>query len=282
MRKLQWISIAIGVLLSGLGWSGWHRAASPPRPSPPRRTATPRTHPTVAIFCYHDVSEKPSRWAITPQRLEAHLRALQARGFVFMTVSEALTVFGSSRNLATPQRVAVLTFDDGFRSAYTVVFPLIQRYRAKMTVFVYTDWIGKTRTALSWAQLRAMAQSGLVEIASHTVTHTYPRRLRRALKGDAYRQRVLWEFAVSKQVLEQRLGVPIHGLAYPGGQVDETLKHLARAAGYQWAVTINPKFVTAGNDPYALPRFGIERTTDIVALLEQPLRHRLLARFLRR
>jgi len=212
---------------------------------------------------------------VTPQRFEAHLKILRANGFTFLTVSELVSLLDGEWDGAVPRRVVAITLDDGFRSAYTVAFPLLRKYQAKATLFVYTNWIATTNKALTWEQLREMAQSGLVEIASHTVTHAYPARLRRALRPDAYRQRWLWELQTSKQTLEQRLGVVIRGLAYPGGQVDETLKRLAQQVGYQWAVAINPKPVTPRCDRYALPRFSMDKTISlgqVLAWLQRPPR----------
>ncbi|MFA0775787.1 MAG: hypothetical protein THHGLFOP_001310 [Candidatus Fervidibacter sp.] len=242
---------------------------SPPSPPSPHQKANRPSRPSVAaILCYHDLAEKGSRYSVTPQQFEAHLRALKANGFAFLTVSELMALLDGEWGDAVPQRVVAITLDDGFRSAYTVAFPLLRKYQAKATLFIYTRWIGETKNALTWAQLKEMAQSGLVEIASHTVTHAYPAKLRRALRPVAYQQRWLWEFQASKQTLEQRLGITVHGLAYPGGQVDETLQHLAKQVGYAWAVAINPKPVTPRCDRYALPRFGMDRTISISQVLD--------------
>ena len=228
----------------------------------------PTLPPNYSIFalCYHDFRERPNRWSISPKRLEAHIQTLKALGFSFLTMSEAVDLLTGRWNGHLPERAVVITVDDGFRSAYTVLFPLLKRYNAKATLFVYTEWIGKTPAALTWEQLREMAQSGLVEIASHTVTHIYPRRLKRSLSGEQFKRRMEWEFVQSKRELEQKLGVKVEGLAYPGGYVEETLKALARKAGYRWAVVINPKPITVGADLYALPRYGVSSETTVAAL----------------
>jgi len=233
-----------------------------PKPKPP--TLPPDY--SVFTLCYHDFRERPNRWSISPKRLEAHIQTLKALGFSFLTMSEAVDLLTGRWNGHLPERAVVITVDDGFRSAYTVLFPLLKRYNAKATLFVYTEWIGKTPAALTWEQLREMAQSGLVEIASHTVTHIYPRRLKRSLSGEQFKRRMEWEFVQSKRELEQKLGVKVEGLAYPGGYVEETLKALAREAGYRWAVVINPKPITVGADLYALPRYGVSSETTVAAL----------------
>lgn len=234
-------------------------------PSVPKPQPLP---PDYAIFvlCYHDFREKPSKWSITPQRLEAHIQTLKALGFTFLTLGEAVKLLTGQWKGNPPKRAVVITVDDGFRSAYSVLFPLLKRYGVKATLFVYTDWIDKNLGALTWEQLREMAQSGLVEIASHTVTHAYPRKLKRKLNGEQYKRKMEWEFVKSKAELEQRLGIKVEGLAYPGGYADGTLKGLAQRTGYKWAAVINPKPLTVGFDRYAIPRYGVSAETTVEAL----------------
>lgn len=244
-----------------------------PRRFPPvQKTRQSSCFPTAFILCYHDITPRVSPFALSPRQFEAHLRMLKAHGFAFLTVSELVDLLDGERNGAVPRRVVAISIDDGFRSAYTVVFPLLRKYQAKATLFIYTRWVGETESALTWAQLKEMAQSGLVEIASHSVTHAYPDKLRRTLGPTAYRQRWLWELQASKEALERHLGITVRGVAYPGGQVDETLKLLAKQVGYEWAVVINPKPVAPSCDRYALPRFGMNRTVSLSQVLGWLLR----------
>jgi len=275
------VGIAIAFIAAGVlthrEWQEWQTSELwrlSEKPSSPMRVSLKAPLPappvlpsnyTVFALCYHDFREPNTKWSIPPKRLEAQLQMLRAMGFTFLTMSEAVALLSGKWRGPVPKRAVVLTVDDGFRSAYTVLFPLLRRYKAKATLFVYTSWLGKTSNALTWEQLREMTQSGLVEIASHTVTHPYPRRLRK-LPDAQYRQRMWKEFVQSKQELEQRLGVRIAGLAYPGGYVDETLKELAKRAGYQWAVVVNPQPIRITSDRYALPRYGVSAQTSVAVL----------------
>ncbi len=221
----------------------------------------------VFAFCYHDFSERPNKWSIKPKRLEAHIQTLKALGFQFLTMGEAVRLLTGQWRGSVPKRAVVITVDDGFQSAYLTLFPLLKRYGVKATLFIYTDWIGKYRGALTWKQLQEMAQSGLVEIASHTVTHAYPRKLKRSLTSNKqYESKMEWEFVRSKTELEQKLGTQVEGLAYPGGYADGTLKALAKRAGYKWAAVINPEPFTVNFDRYAIPRYGVSNETTVAVL----------------
>lgn len=291
---MRWITVnkglfafvAIGGLLMALVWGiqhthrRWQGTGVALKPAPsvrldrlPKKRLLPKPKPqlppadyAIPILCYHDFRDKPSHWAITPQRFEAHLKALKAMGFTFLTVGEAVDLLKGRWTKPIPKRAVVITIDDGFRSAYTVAFPLLRRYGAKATLCVYTAWIGKTRGALTWDELRKMTRSGIIEVVSHTVSHPNIRRMRRRLRQDDYRSRMAQELTASKKELERQLGMTINGLAYPGGYVDGTLKALAQKTGYRWALTINPKPMKAGTDPYALPRFGISSKTTLATV----------------
>lgn len=246
------------------------------RSKPPKEESTTTFKPPVGyaipILCYHDFREggKHAYWAIPPKRFETHLQMLTAMGFTFLKMSEAVELMQGRWNKPIPRRPIVITIDDGFRSAYTVAYPLLRKYKAKATLFVYTNAIGKF--GLSWDQLREMIQSGIVEVASHTVSHMHPKRLRK-LSRDAYRERLAYEFTTSKKILEENLGITVNGLAYTGGVADTVAVEMAREAGYRWAVKIAPLPMTAQTNLYLIPRYGISRQTTTMVLkawLSQP------------
>ncbi len=51
------------------------------------------------------------------------------------------------RQLPLPERTAVITFDDGFRSVYTTAFPVLERYQLPFTVFLITSLVGSNQPA---------------------------------------------------------------------------------------------------------------------------------------
>jgi len=238
----------------------------------PITTFKPPEDYTIPVICYHDFREggKHAYWAIPPKRFEAHLQMLTAMGFTFLKMSEAVELMQGRWNKPIPRRPIAITIDDGFRSAYTVAYPLLRKYKAKATLFVYTNAIGKF--GLSWDQLREMVQSGIIEVASHTVSHIHPKRLKK-LNKDAYRERLAYEFITSKRILEEKLGITVNGLAYVGGVADAVTVEMAQKAGYRWAVRITPSPMTVQTNPYLIPRYGVSKQTTTMVLkawLSQP------------
>ena len=69
----------------------------------------------------------------------------------------------------------MLTFDDGYESFFTRVFPLLKKHHYTATVALVGSWMDAikgadepNKTMMNWLQIRELAQSGLVEIASHS------------------------------------------------------------------------------------------------------------------
>lgn len=63
-----------------------------------------------------------------------------------------------------------ITFDDATRDFYDVVFPLLNTYRLKALLAVPVAFVG-SEGYCSWKELGEMSKSGLVKIASHSMSH---------------------------------------------------------------------------------------------------------------
>jgi len=75
----------------------------------------------------------------------------------------------------------IITFDDGYLDNFIWAYPLLKKYELKATVFIspeFVDYKNEVRSEtdnqgfLSWEEMRIMETSGLIDIQSHTMTHT--------------------------------------------------------------------------------------------------------------
>ena len=163
-----------------------------------------------------------------------------------------------------PPRSVILTADDGRRSVFTDLFPLVRALRMPVTLFVYPSAISNASYAMTWAQLATLVRTGLFQVESHTYWHPNFHIEQRRLDRAQYALFVARQLGLSKRVLERRLGIRVDMLSWPFGIYDPFLMRAAGAAGYVAAVTIERR--TAGpDDPLlALPRY-IVTDTDIGA-----------------
>jgi peptidoglycan/xylan/chitin deacetylase (PgdA/CDA1 family) len=111
----------------------------------------------------------------------------------------------------------VITVDDGFRSAYDIAFPVLKSYGFRATFFIYTDFLGGGRS-LTWPLINEMRTSGVIDIQSHSKTHTSFSPGDGEMETSAsYAARIKTELEPPKAALERQLGEPVTQLAYPYG-----------------------------------------------------------------
>ncbi len=195
---------------------------------------------------------------ILPSVFDLQVKTLKDAGYTFMTQSEIPDLFSGKAIL--PAKPVILTFDDGYRGFYTDVFPILKKYQVKAVAYIVPGFLDRPNN-LTYAQLHEIASSGLVEIAAHTIDHSY-------LKGlDA--KRVRFEVMQSKVVLEQELGIPIVSFAYPYGAFDPTTVQIVKEAGFSSATAILPGDLITKDNLFFLSRTrpGARTGQDLLDLL---------------
>ena len=225
---------------------------------------------SVPILLYHRLGQvSPDEMTVTTPVFEAQLKLIQERGYKVIPLAALMTALGDSA-ASLPERAIVLTADDGHRTVYSDMFPLIQRLKIPVTLFIYPSAISNADYAMTWAQLAEMKASGLVDIQSHTFWHPNFYVERKRLTPAAYEKFTQDQLLKSKAVLEQRFGEKVDLLAWPFGIRDDQLDQWAQAAGYVAAFTIERRPVTRSDKMMALPRFivtNLDRGERFVSLL---------------
>ena len=208
----------------------------------------------IPILAYHRFDpRRAAATTVTTGTLELQLHALIAAGFELAPLRRSVGAQRSGR----VARQAVITVDDGHASVYTQLFPIVRRMAFPVTLFIYPSIISYDPDALTWAQLRDMRASGLVDIQSHTYWHPDFRKERRNRPPSGYTAFVDDQLARSRRVLETRLATQVDMLAWPYGIVDGELELAARRAGYMAALAYAGGAAKPGDDMFALPRIPI-------------------------
>jgi len=213
----------------------------------------------VPILMYHDVISEPEVFFdLTPDIFEDHLQTILASGLTPVSLDQVVRHLRTGA--ALPDKPVVLTFDDGYLGHYEHVFPLLKQYNVPAVFSIFPakldgDVVG--RSTVTWEQLKEMAQHELVTIASHSVTH--PPNLIPLDDASLFE-----EVTVSKQRLEEELGIPIEYFTYPVGHYDERVAQAVADAGYLAALTMrqdNEQFAGASESLLAIERFGQSNLT---------------------
>ena len=140
----------------------------------------------------------------TPLSFEENIKTLLDNGYTFLSFEDLDDAYNGKKEL--PNKPILITFDDGYYSNYRYIFPILEKYNVKASIFIVTDNIGKMidgKKYLSWRQCEIMYESGLVEIFSHSTKHVFYDRLPvRELKDDVKKSYDLIEKHLGKQDLK--------------------------------------------------------------------------------
>jgi peptidoglycan/xylan/chitin deacetylase (PgdA/CDA1 family) len=203
----------------------------------------------VPVLMYHAVSD--NCWGIeelfvSPSELEAQLKYLTENGYTPIW-------FEDLPNVANYEKPVILTFDDGYDDNYTELFPLLQKYNVKATIFCIGNAFS-TPHKMSAAQIRTLSDSGLVSIQSHAMTHADLDKL----DGES----VEYELSQSQLELLRVTGRQPFVLCYPTGYFSEVSLALTEKY-YSFGLIMGGGMYTTGMNRYLVPRFYISRYTGI-------------------
>ena len=135
-----------------------------------------------------------------------------------------------------------LSFDDGYRDAYTEAYPLLQRYGLQGTFYVVSGYVG-FEGFMTQEHILELEQNGH-EIGAHTRRH----RDLTTLSEDEARD----EVAGSRQDLFDMGVKRVDTFAYPFGKYNEDVVRIVKEAGFTGARTTNGGMNTQETDPYLL------------------------------
>ena len=205
----------------------------------------------VPVLMYHAVSD--DTWGIKelfvkPAEMEKQLKYLTEHGYTTVT-------FEDLPELETIKKPVMLTFDDGYRDNYEELFPLLEKYGCKATVFMIAGKEGKTHY-LTADMIREMSDSGLVSIQSHTMTHP---KLGETAEA---KQREELE-AAQKTILSWTHRLPFV-LCYPSGSYNAATRTVGKEY-YAFGIKMNGGTWNTSGDPFLVPRLYVSRETSLSA-----------------
>ncbi|WP_449412945.1 polysaccharide deacetylase family protein [Pandoraea soli] len=246
---------ALAVLCIGLMWLAYAGITN----------AAPAQH-DVLILVYHRFAERVTdSTTVRTETFRSQLRFFEDNGYRVVPLADVIAWHaGGQDNL--PPRALVLTVDDGHRSVYEVLWPMVKGRSVPVTLFVYPSAISNASYAMTWDQLRELAQSGTVDVESHTEWHPNFKTERARLTPAAYRRFVHDQLRRSRERIERELHRSVRLLAWPFGIYDTELEAMARDEGYTNGFSLDAKPVTPRSSTMALPRYLMTQHCDMTCL----------------
>ena len=298
-----WRTALLGLLL----------AVALPAPAQPLPPADPSDGLTFRVLSFHDVrtnvratfEDSPDETAVDERTFAEVFAWLAHSGYRPVSLQQIVDARAGGKPL--PAQAVLLTFDDGYRSAYTKVFPLLKRYNYPALMALVTSWLdvpagqlvhwgdkpAPRENFLLWSEAAEMARSGLVEFASHTdamhtgiaanpqgnllpsaATHRYDSATGRYESDDAYARRVEADLRRSREIIEARTGAKVRATVWPYGAYNTAALKASERAGMPITFTLDD-----GPNTGAVPLSRIRRALaaydnqapDYARLLRSPV-----------
>lgn len=267
------------------------------------------------VLAWHDVRDNvrdsfqtwPERTAIDTKDLAQQLSWIAQNGFHPVSLQQIIDARAGKTPL--PEKALLLTFDDGYESVYSKVFPLLKQFNYPAVIALVGDWIQTPQNQpvqygditvprsafINWDQVREMMKSGLIEVASHSqslhtgiqtnpqgnllpaaVSRQYsPQKMQYENDAD-YTQRISDDMQRSADLIERETGKRPRALVWPYGAHNALVEKLAAQAGMPYSMNLNPGPNTPQDDPHRIRRALVEFDTGLsglIELLRQPARY---------
>ena len=227
--------------------------AVPPESSPPQPAVSQDFsnfpyvyHAQVPILMYHEVNDAQlNNLYLSVADFQSHLDYFQEAGITPITMEQLWNHWENKAPL--PDKPVVLTFDDGYRSMYTTVYPMLAERGWPGTFYCVSDYTA-SGDFISEDMIREMAAAGM-EIGSHTASHVELD----SCTGDALNA----QLTQSRDILSGLSEKPVVQLCYPSGHYNADTQAAAQDAGYHCAVTTEYGFAAPEQGLFALKRIRI-------------------------
>jgi len=224
------------------------------------------------ILSYHEVADPQDAlnkdYAVAPTMFVRQLDWLRNNGYSFISVDDLLA--DEAGRVPLPDKAVLLTFDDGYRSMYEHAWPVLKAWKIPSVVAVVGSWeddgaqvdfdgkIIPREKLMSWKELRELADSGLVEIGSHSFDlhrgipsnpqgNSQPAGVTRRWLGAAqgyeteaaYRRRVEADLERSSADIRKHVGRAPRVIAWPYGRYNRELHEAAARHGMSIGLTLD-------------------------------------------
>jgi peptidoglycan/xylan/chitin deacetylase (PgdA/CDA1 family) len=167
----------------------------------------------IPVLCYHNIKKNPGKedllW-ISEARLNEQMKTLYDSGYHTVLTDQLYQYL--TAGVVLPTKPILLSFDDTHEEHFSIVAPILSRYRFKAVFFPMTVPISKKKF-MTAAQIKTLSDSGHV-IGCHTWNHPNITTLKAKQ----------WEQQINKPklLLERITGKPVNYFAYPYGVWNDT------------------------------------------------------------
>jgi hypothetical protein len=146
---------------------------------------------------YHTIGLPNKKWSGSGltcpyESFESQLKWMKNKNFHTISLQQLYDYM--NEGIEIPENSVVLTFDDGYLDNWVFAYPLLKKYGFIGTIYISPEFVDprnirrktlqdvwdkriemntlQTTGFLSWDELKEMTKTGVMDIQSHTMTHT--------------------------------------------------------------------------------------------------------------
>lgn len=205
----------------------------------------------LPVVMYHHITEKPSRagkYVVTVDELKSDLETIEKSGYVTVTIRDLAAYVNGEKDL--PEKIVLLTFDDGFESVREFAWPLLSEKHMSAAAFAVgsiTEVYSRNGDRnvnyayLNWDDLRELDGSDEFEVHSHTYdmhglgTDGKRKGLSRK-RGESlsdYEKALKEDLMRMQELLKNCSSVESLAVAYPYGSYSKETSEIVRSLGFK-------------------------------------------------
>ena len=262
---IGWLCLSASVCAQALSFIA-------PSARPQLEASKPWPQNQFLVLAYHDVEDDAAdqRYlSVRTSALNEQISWLLHNGYHIISVQDILDAHNGKKTL--PPKAVLLSFDDGYSSFYTRVWPLLQAWNVPALWAPVGSWVDtpanqkvnfgglmtpRDRFA-TWDMVRELSRSPLIEIGSHTWASHYgipanPQGSREPAIANRFYDKATGRYETDRQ-FNQRIGDDVRKVTekitqvtgkaprawvWPYGAANGTSLAIARQQGYQLAFTL--------------------------------------------
>ncbi len=154
---------------------------------------------------------------------EENVKTLLDNGYTIITLEDLYKY--SKGEIGLPEKVVIITMDDGQVGCYTDAFPVLKKYNVPATIFIVNTLVG-TEDYFSWEQAKEMYDTGLVQIHCHGYNHS--------AYDSVQKEELISDYNKSHKEIEEKMGEKSQKImAYPAGKSSENTIKWLKEAGFE-------------------------------------------------
>jgi len=206
----------------------------------------------IPILAYHGIGdESGNKYNISVDEFTKQMRWLYELQYKTLALNELEEFQPDSSKL-----FFILTFDDGHKSNFGIVSPILKEFAFKAIFFISTGLIERNNNFMNWQEVCELHNNGH-SIQSHGHSHKFLNHLAE--------KEVIFELGQSSNLIKENTRMAPTAFSCPGGRYNKRVIKIAKEIGYKKMFTSKPYNFIPERDikSFSLGRFMITKGITI-------------------